>query len=163
MPLASGYRLQLDQGVQLHVLNPPPETLPAASSHRNNNSVAFRVDYGEVSFLFTADIEEEAERRMLRDAGDGLKSDVLKVGHHGSRTSSTPAFMQAVGPSLVVVSPEPTTGYGHPHPDVMARLEQAVGASGVYRTADHGAIHFITDGANLWVKTERSPDDSAAH
>ena len=163
MPLAAGHRLQLDQGVELHVLNPPPEALPAASSDRNNNSVAFRLDYGEISFLFTADIEEEAERRMLREGGAGLKSDVLKVGHHGSRTSSTPAFIRAVEPSVVVVSAGAGNRYGHPHPDVMARLEQAVGASGIYRTADHGAIHFVTDGANLWVETERSPDDSGAH
>ena len=163
MPLAAGYRLQLDQGVELHVLNPALETLPAPSSDRNNNSVALRLDYGEISFLFTADIEEEAERRMLREGGAGLKSDVLKVGHHGSRTSSTPAFIQAVEPSLVVVSAGAGNRYGHPHPDVMARLEQAVGASGVYRTADHGAIHFVTDGANLWVETERSPDAAPAH
>ncbi len=161
IPLSAGRRLLLDRDVEIHVLNPPAQALRAASSDRNNDSLAFRLDYGDISFLFTADIEKEAERRMLRNGG-ALAVDVLKVAHHGSRTSSIAPFIREAQPSLAVISAGADNRYGHPHPDVISRLEQAIGKDGIYGTAEHGTVHFITDGANLWVETERQPEDAPA-
>ena len=94
-------------------------TVPGGSGNRNNNGLVFRLVYGEVSFLLTADIEAEAERHLLRSSYE-LRSDVLKVPHHGSKTSTTPAFLRRVDPSLAVISAGADNQYGHPHPEVVA-------------------------------------------
>ena len=90
----------------------------------------------------------------MRTAPD-LESDVLKVAHHGSKSSTTAAFLRAVKPRWAVISAGPDNTYGHPHSSVVARLETAVGKSGIYQTARHGTIEFSTDGQHLWVETER--------
>ena len=147
----SGYVIGLDEGVEMQVINPPQGGLPNDS---NNGSVALRVTYGKVSFLLTADIESEAEKRLV-DSDVDLRSTVLKVAHHGSGTSTTRRFLESVGPSLAVVSAGQDNPYGHPAPAVMDRLEAQVGVENVYRTDSHGAIEIVSDGATAWVRTER--------
>ena len=110
--------------------------------------------YGEVTFLLAGDIEAEAERYLVKNAGS-LESDVLKAAHHGSNSSSTDAFLRAVSPRWAVISAGKDNQYGHPHPDVVHRLEQTVGKSGIFDTASQGTISFSTDGKRVWVKTER--------
>ena len=78
---------------------------------------------------------------------------MLKVAHHGSKNSTTPAFLARVNPSVVIISAGSENRYGHPHPDVVARLEQAVGVEGIYRTWEQGTIELVSDGKNLWVET----------
>ena len=150
----AGHRIQLGQKVTLETLYPPPEELPArVENNANNGSLALRLDYGAVSFLLTGDIEVDAERHLAAVAGDKLRADVLKVSHHGSRTSTTPAFLQAVNPQSAVISAGRNNRYGHPHADVMQRLESAVGAERVFLTARDGTVEYISDGETLWVKT----------
>ena len=152
--LRTGHRIQLGRNVTLETLYPPPEGLPAGiEKNANNGSLALRLDYGEVSFLLTGDIEVDVERHLAAVAGDKLRADVLKVGHHGSRTSTTQSFLELVNPQSAVISAGRDNRYGHPHADVMQRLESAVGAERVFVTARDGMVEYISDGETLWVKT----------
>ena len=124
----AGYVIHLDDNVGLQVLNPLQDGLFGDS---NNDSVVLRLTFDDISFLLTADIESEAEER-LADSNAELPSTVLKVGHHGSNTSTTQRFLEAVGPSIAAVSAGLDNTYGHPAPAVMERLEASVGAENVY-------------------------------
>ena len=145
--VSAGYVIDLGDGVGLMVLNPRPGLL---FEDENNNSVAMRLTYGEVSFLLAADMEREAEDRLV-ESGEELASTVLKVGHHGSRTSTSAKFLGAVNPSVAIASAGVDNPYGHPAPEVMERLEAAVGNGNVYRTDLHGSIEVMSDGATVWV------------
>ncbi len=147
----AGYAIELDDGVQLRVLNPQPT---GAFADSNNDSVVMRLTYGEVSVLLTADVEREAEERLMAGSHE-LRSTVLKVGHHGSSTSTTERFLDAVDPAVAVVSAGAGNPYGHPAPEVVERLEAKIGAPGVYRTDLQGTVEVVSDGALVWVRTER--------
>ena len=103
----------------------------------NNNSIVVRVVYGDVAFLMTGDAEAEAEAAML-GRRHRLSADVLKVGHHGSRTSSTAAFLQAVRPGVAIYSAGRDNPYGHPHAETL-RTVAALGIP-LYGTDVHGTI-----------------------
>ena len=79
---------------------------------------------------------------------------VLKVSHHGSKTSTTLQFLAAVDPEVAVISVGAGNPFGHPSPEVLARLADRLGEGNVYRTDDDGTIEFITDGENLWARSE---------
>ena len=111
----------------------------------NNNSLVVRIDYGQTSYLFTGDAEVEAEDALLKVRAD-VQADVLKVAHHGSRSSSSLAFLKRVSPQIAVVSVGDNT-YGHPTEDVLQRLE-SIGAQ-VLRTDQLGTIYVESDGVNL--------------
>ena len=147
----AGHRIVLEDAVELEVLNPAPGR-PLGDT--NNDSVAVRLHYGNVSALLTADMEDEAELRLV-DSGAEISSTVLKAGHHGSGTSSSQAFLDAVGPEIAVVSAGLDNQYGHPAADVLERLEASVGPQNVYRTDLQGTVEFVSDGATWWVQTER--------
>ena len=149
--VSAGYVIELGDGVELHVLNPARNRL---FEDFNNDSIVLRLTYGDVSFLLTADIEEEAEER-LSQSGAELHSTVLKVAHHGSNTSTTQRFLDAVSPAIAVVSVGKDNPYGHPAPAVMERLEAAVGAEHVYRTDLQGDVEVVSDGVSLWVRRGR--------
>ena len=149
-----GMTTELGGGVRLEVLNPSLQPLRGTGSDLNNNSVVLRLVYGEVSFLLAADIEAEAEERLIREGLD-IQSSVLKVAHHGSRTSTTPRFLSAVNPVAAVISAGADNPYGHPHSEVTSRLEVMFGEDRTYPTAERGRIEFVTDGARLWVRTDR--------
>ncbi|MBQ9118626.1 MAG: MBL fold metallo-hydrolase [Lachnospiraceae bacterium] len=117
----------------------------------NNASVAVRLVYGENSFVFTGDAEAESEMCML-EFGMELESDVLQAGHHGSSTSNTEAFLEAVDPVYVIISCEKDNAYGHPHSEVLARLEEM--DVQVYRTDTMGTITLVSDGKNIKISTE---------
>jgi competence protein ComEC len=154
MNLAAGQNLALDDGVVLETLHPPPVPLRGSPSDRNNNALVFRLVYREVSFLLTGDIEAAAEEQLV-GSSTNLESDVLKVAHHGSNSSTGPAFLEAVNPRSAVISAGADNRFGHPHAEVLTRLEQALGAEQVYQTSRQGSIEFISDGQVLWVKSGR--------
>ena len=120
------------------------------SGTTNNNSIAIRLQYGEVSLLFTGDGEEQAENEML-SSGANLKADILQVGHHGSKTSTTDRFLNAVQPDVAIYSAGVDNQYGHPHIETINRLEKS-GAL-VYGTDIHGTIIVETDGKTFTVHT----------
>ena len=130
-------------GVTALVLN-PSEPLYA---DKNENSVVLRVSYGSVDFLLTGDAETGAENRML-SSGHPLEAEILKVAHHGSSSSSSPAFLCGVGPEVAVISVGPNS-WGHPTEQTLSRL-QAVGAT-IYRTDQQGTITVTTDGSTYSV------------
>ena len=150
----TGQQVILEPGVMLQMLNPPEQSAGGLIHDPNNNGVVLKLTYGEVSFLLTADIESPTENRLVR-SGSALNSTVLKVAHHGSRTSTTPAFLASVGPSVGVISVGATNSFGHPVPEVLERLKEAMGEGAILRTDRDGTIEFISDGQTLWFKTER--------
>ena len=149
-----GVRLSFDDGVELHVLAPSDEDGNPNSADANDESVVVRVVYGNASFLLTGDAVSEVERWLLH-SGQTLDSDVLKVAHHGSRTSSSAAFLSAVSPHAAVISAGQDNRFGHPDPEVVERLEELIPDSRIFRTYESGTVTFETDGRSLNVKTER--------
>lgn len=147
-----GASIQLGDGLTLNVLNPPVDSNSSSDRNSNNQSVVLRLQYGEVSFLLTGDIEEEVELELLREGYD-LSSTVLKVPHHGSRDSSSPFFLRAVNPTVAIVQSGEENRYGHPHQDVIERLKKIVADDGLYATSLHGTVELTTDGRSLWVKS----------
>ncbi len=147
-----GRTIALGPSTFLRVLNPEGPPHLGMSPDRNDASVAIRLVHGGVSFLLTGDIESGAEGRLLR-SGQDLGSTVLKVPHHGSRSSSTAAFLAAVAPRAAVISAGAENPYGHPHPEVLQRLVALLPEERVYSTALHGDVEFVSDGERLWVKT----------
>ena len=155
----AGHNIALGRDVILEVLHPPADgSLTGKYLGSNNASTVMRLDYGQVSFLLTGDIEADAERHLLATAGEKLRADVLKASHHGSRTSTTPAFLARVEPRSAAVSAGRDNRFGHPHPDVMERLESRVGPNHVFLTARDGTIEYVSDGKTLWVKTHSPPE-----
>ena len=132
---------------QVTILGPVAEY-----SETNNTSIVLRVDYGETSFLFTGDMETKAEKDLL-DQGADLSATVLKVGHHGSDTSSSYSFLREVMPEYAVISVGLDNDYGHPSDDVLSRLRDA-GAT-VYRTDQQGTIVAVSDGTTVTFTTEK--------
>ena len=131
---------------ELEFLWPCPRYDPALGL--NDNSITLRLVFGQRSFLLTGDLERDAELLLL-NAGRIRRTDVLKVAHHGSKTSSTPAFVAAVRPSLAVISSGAGNRYGHPSPLVIERLRDA-GAE-VIRTDLHGGVIVSSDGERVEV------------
>jgi len=144
----AGQRIELGDGVRLDVLHPQATLLQGTDADVNNNCVVLRLTYGEVSFLFTADLEEEGERCLL-EKGIELESTVLKVGHQGSADSTCPEFINVVQPQVAVISVGADNPFGHPSPEVVERLN----GTELFRTDEQGTIELITDGGRLWVKT----------
>ena len=136
-------------GAQIEVLSPASGYVPSETP-RNNDSLAVRIRYKDRSFLLTGDMEKPMEARLL-GTGTPIRSDVLKVGHHGSNTSSTVPFLDAVSPSLAVISDGFENSFRHPHPQVLDRLAQH--HAGVLRTDLSGMITIWTDGRGLSVET----------
>ena len=143
----------MGNGIEIEVLNPPEVLFEETSHDVDNNGVVLRLTWGKVSFLFTADIREEAEFELLGQRAN-LRSTVLKVAHHGSGTSTTSQFLAAVDPELAVISVGSDNPFGHPGPEVVERLTGRLGEDNVYRTDEDGTIEFITDGERLWVKAD---------
>ncbi len=152
--VSEGYRLEVEPGVTLEVLNPPRVPFNGSGSDRNNNAVVIRLIYGQVSFMLASDIEAFAEGYLVRSSAE-LESTVLKAAHHGSRTSSTAGFLNQVNPTLAVISSGAGNQFGHPHAEVAERLERFLGPEGLFRTDRQGTIEFISDGVDLWVGTDR--------
>lgn len=118
----------------------------------NDTSIVLRVDHGEISFLFTGDMEAMAEADLLA-AGCDLDVDVLKVGHHGSSTSTSYVFLREVMPEYGVISCGIDNTYGHPHTEVISRLYDA-GVT-VYRTDEQGTVVAVSNGAEIRFATEK--------
>lgn len=142
-----GERMDVD-GVELEFLA-PDSAWTVALDDPNAASSVVRARYGDVRILLTGDAEAEEEAWLLAANRDALRAEVLKVGHHGSRTSSTEGFVEAVRPRLALVSVGAANTYGHPSPEVMQRLT-AAGAT-VLRTDQLGTIVLRSDGTTLEV------------
>lgn len=127
---------------------------PCGSSYEslNNYSAVIKVKYGDVAFLLTGDAEELSEQEILSGKAD-VKAQVLKVGHHGSHSSTSPEFLAAVNPRFAVISVGAGNDYHHPHPVTLSKLKNA-GAT-VLRTDKKGTIVFSTDGKEISFTTTK--------
>lgn len=136
-------------GVTIEVLAPCPG--PRQDDGSNDNSMVLRVRYGARRVLFVGDLERPGEDALIARARARLGADVLKVGHHGSRTSTSAAMLAAVEPRVAVVSTGARNRFGHPHPAALGNLD----AAGVrtFRTDQCGAVVLRTDGTKLEVTT----------
>ncbi|MDP8234837.1 MAG: ComEC/Rec2 family competence protein [Candidatus Erginobacter occultus] len=124
----------------------PSSRLPATV---NNSSIIFKLTYGDSDFLFTGDAEMEAEAEAM-SRGFNLRSEVLKVGHHGSRTSTGPAFLSRASPRWAVIPAGENNSYGHPHPEVTRRLKMR--GTKIYQTGTEGTVLFLSNGKDLRVE-----------
>jgi len=134
--------------IELEIVAPNAERY----SNLNNHSIITRLGWGDTSFLFTGDAEVLSENEVLEN-GFNISANVLDVGHHGSSTSTSESFLDAVNPEFAILSLAAGNKYGHPHVEVMERLEARNIA--VYRTDTMGTITLSSDGTNISVTTER--------
>jgi len=119
----------------------------------NDSSISLRITYGSFRLVTTGDAERAAEARMLARHRDRLAADVLRLGHHGSSTSTTPDFFAAVSPTVAIYSASAANQYGHPHAEVVERV-RARGIA-LYGTATNGTVTIVTDGAGFETRTQR--------
>ena len=150
----AGLSIVLDDSVSIEVLSPPDTLLKGTESDVDNASVVIRIVFGDRRFLLTGDMFAEGETLLVR-RGAAMDSDVLKVGHHGSRSSSSEEFLDRVGPTAAVVSAGEGNRFGHPHPDVMEGLRKRVQEELLFLISESGTVEFVTDGRRLEVTTER--------
>jgi len=150
----TGQEIDLGRGIKIEVLSPPNEFFRGTSADVDNNGVVLRLSWGEISFLLTADIRWEGEFELIKQRAN-LKSTMLKVAHHGSKTSTIPQFLAVVDPQMAVISVGANNTFGHPSPEVVERLKGRLGEDNVYLTSQDGTIEFITDGEKLWVRVEK--------
>ena len=134
-------------GATIAVFNPSGEEHHST----NNSSVVMRIAYGSRSFLLTGDIERDAETAIVRNELSRLKADVVKVPHHGSRTSSTTDLVNYTQAGLAVISVGHRSRFGHPHPEIVERWRQA--GTGPMTTGEMGTISVATDGSSLEIQT----------
>ncbi|PIP31923.1 hypothetical protein COX24_00940 [bacterium (Candidatus Gribaldobacteria) CG23_combo_of_CG06-09_8_20_14_all_37_87_8] len=130
---------------ELFVLSPKEGEI---GQDTNDSSLVIRLDFLNNSFLFTGDISSKIEKEIL-NSGQILKADVLKVAHHGSKTSSSPDFLAQVNPSLAIISCGKNNPYNHPHPEVLRTLDNF--AIKVLRTDLQGDIEIVSKGNNLTI------------
>jgi len=136
----------------LEVLAPEEPLLHDTESDANNNSLVLRLIYGQTAFLFTGDLEEAGRQRLLRH-GREVRSQVLKVAHHGSRNGTDEKFVAAVQPQVAIISCGANNSYGHPHREALRALRLA--QVHVYTTRDNGNIVVTSDGQQIAVCPER--------
>lgn len=137
--------LDKDKKIVFEILSPRGEVLFEES---NSTSISGRLVYGQNEFMLTGDAGVEIEERIIKENID-ISSDVLKLGHHGSKTSSSMDFLKAVNPEITIISAGENNSYGHPHADVMDR----VGSLNIksLATYDLGIITFLADGQNIYL------------
>lgn len=126
---------------------------------KNNNSIVTKIVLGDISFMLTGDVGVEVEKTLLTEFGESLKSQVLKLGHHGSKTSTSPEFLEMVQPQFAIISAGKDNRYGHPHQEVMDNLEKYTQSINekekrpnegwILNTFDN-AVVFKTDGESVW-------------
>lgn len=162
LPAAPGDHLQLDEA-EITILG-PSRTSASRVGSPNATSIAFRLTIaGRFRYMNTGDATMREEQDLLESWPiDSLRSDLLKVGHHGSRTSSAVSFVRAVNPALAVVSSGARNPYGHPHAEALARLDSA-GVARVWRTDRNGTLCVEIDGQGRWrVQGEGTWQDPAS-
>ncbi|SDL88332.1 MBL fold metallo-hydrolase [Sediminibacillus halophilus] len=139
--------------LQVEVLYPA-----SISGETNQESLAFKMSYGDIDFIFTGDAEKAQEQEMI-DSAINLDAEILQLGHHGSDTSTSQTFLEAVSPELAIYSADADNQYGHPHEEVIDRVRN-VGAE-LYGTDAHGTIMVTTDGKSYQVTTHENGEIKA--
>ncbi len=145
-----GQRFEWD-GVQVNFLWPEIAATEVAPSAKNNDSLVMRLQYKERCLLLPGDAEKQTEYAMLSENdAEEVHADVLKVGHHGSKNSTMPEFLERVGPQMAIISAGEGNPYGHPSEELLDRLEER--RVRVLRTDRDGEVSVVTDGEKIWVR-----------
>lgn len=139
-----GMRIDMGDGVAIDILYPDRDT---TTMETNSASIVMRLHYGGTSFLFSGDLPQTMEEYVVAQEGSGLHADVLKLGHHGSRTSSSLLWLAAVHPSIAVISAGLHNRYGHPHKEVLEALAEF--GIPALKTYEEGTIIFESDGERV--------------
>ncbi|MDI6767544.1 MAG: DNA internalization-related competence protein ComEC/Rec2 [Bacteroidota bacterium] len=150
--ISGGVRIEDSNDIRIYVLHPTGEFIPEktkTSLGSNNQSLVLKVVYGKTSILLTGDTEWEAESFMVRAFGDFLKSNVLKVAHHGSNSGTSAAYLKTIQPIKAVISVGAKNRYNHPSPEVLQRIRDV--GSEYYRTDESGAVVLESNGEKWWV------------
>lgn len=147
----SGASISIGGDFRILVLAPFKSMRGSLPENAHDASTIIRAEYGSTSFLFMGDAERSFERELV-SRNIALRSDILKVGHHGSVTSSSNEFLNAVEPEFALISVGAKNRYGHPNGGVLEKLRKI--APSVLRTDEEGDIFFESDGKGLW----RAPD-----
>ncbi|MBI2120531.1 MAG: MBL fold metallo-hydrolase [Parcubacteria group bacterium] len=147
----AGMKIHLDKNTTLEIFYPDRD-LPGKID-TNRASVVARLTYGNESFLFTGDLPQAEEKHLVQEGGIALRSNVLKFGHHGSRTSTSEIFLKNVAPEYGLVSAGKDNRYGHPHKEVLGLAAKY--RVPVLRTDTQGRIVFTTDGNSLSYATQK--------
>jgi competence protein ComEC len=150
IPMVAGRHVTLG-GADIDVLAPPIDYVPG-SVPKNNDSLVLRLHYRAHTFLLSGDAERPIESRMLED-NELSPVNVLKVAHHGSKTSSTDPFLNAVRPAFAIISVGQDNSYGHPNQEVLDRLREHHAA--IFRTDQDGLISIRSDGRRFFLETNR--------
>lgn len=143
--IKEGTKIDLGKDTEVQVYSP----VKSQYEELNNYSPVMKISYGQNSFMFTGDAESLVEKEILNENKD-LKADVLKLGHHGSHSSTSKEFLKAVDPSIAIVSCAKDNKYGHPHKETMSNLKKA--GITVYETFRDGDITISSNGKKLDVK-----------
>ena len=153
--LRSGDVVDFGHGAVFVVYAPwvEPLTDKKGETDLNNNSIVGKLIFGKFSMLFTGDAELQEEKKLIKEQNSRLFSRILKVGHHGSRTSSSEDFLKSIKPESALISNGMYNKYGHPHDVTLRRLQENNIA--IYRTDTMGRIHISTDGNEWQITTER--------
>jgi competence protein ComEC len=138
--------------LSLQVLHPAPGS-PKPGRDANDDSIVLKLTYGRHGVLLEGDAEQDAESEMVRDASGALGSQVLKVAHHGSDTSSSTQFIGLVDPQVAIISVGQSNRFGHPAPETIETL--AASGARIYRTDMNGTIEIIADTERMWVRSDR--------
>lgn len=150
LPVRTGTAIPFDPSVKIEVLGPDEDAVQ--DDDNNNASIVIKLTYGSTSFLLTGDAEFPQNKVVLSHGFD-VRSNVLKLGHHGSRTSTNEDWLQKVQPQLGIISAGKDNSFGHPHPEVI----EALGKLNIpyIRTDEHGTITVTSDGATIRVTSDR--------
>jgi len=143
----AGQVITLGASTTLHIYSPASD--PSAWES-NAASLVKKLSFGEIDFMLTGDVPISIEEYLIATYGERLASEVLKLGHHGSRTSTADRFLDIVAPRYAVVSTGRDNRYGHPHDSVVKKFESR--AIPLFNTAELGTIIFKTDGVRVWVE-----------
>lgn len=142
----AGQIIQLGSSTTIKILSPYGDIKNWQS---NNTSVVVQIVYGDVEFMLTGDAPINIEDFLVTKYGSSLESDVLKLGHHGSKTSTSELFLDTVEPDYGIVSAEENSRYGHPHTEVIERVKDR--DIEILNTAEIGTIVFKSDGKEVWL------------
>ena len=143
----AGKIIELGNGVALKIIYPKKSLEGQTVKNPNNSSVVLMLDYKETEILLVGDIESKVEKELLND---DIDADILKVGHHGSKTSTTAGFLEKVSPQIAFIQVGSKNKFGHPSPEVIQRLENF--GIKYYRTDIDGHVEVLTDGETFQIK-----------
>lgn len=143
----AGQVLQLGASTSIAIFSPASDP---TSWESNTSSIVLQLRFGEIEFMFTGDATVNIEEYLSKTYGDVLESEVLKLGHHGSRTATADLFLDVVMPEYAVVSAGRGNSYGHPHTEVVDKVSER--EINLLSTADSGTVVFKSDGKRVWLE-----------